>query len=328
MSFPFISELCYPDEKTIMRVINMYFIKCLGSTTVNCLNMLSDISSGVGTISKTNYGNVLAHIFCMIDIAIRTQCRLYLLIDHKSYLGSIILGARYAIQYIREIYTPAPLEEVLEKIRSFGHSGALAKIMSIIGITVVPESMRSLHKMCMLGSITGSDWIEIRKLLPMLSFPQRFLSITNTSIVEVLSWILSPNEEINDNIYMHHSAVGSSDRDLIAMSAFGFSAPLFDIPGCGVIPFTIKKLPEKFQLWYRVCTLPQSVASIKEMRIQKTIRNNPKVTLSSSYTHKEISKGENTNTIWHILKSICSVTNNVHEEEEFHGSAISELTGF
>jgi len=264
----------------------------------------------------------------MIDIAIRTQCRLYLLIDHKSYLGSILLGARYAIQYIREIYTPALLSDVLDNIRSFGHSGALEKIMNIIGTDDVPESMRSLHKICMLGSITGSEWIKIRELLPMLSFPQRHMSITNTSIVEVLSWILSPNEEINDNVYMHHSAVGSSDRDLIALSAFGFSAPLFDIPGCGVIPFTIKKLPERFQFWYRVCTLPQAVASIKEMRTQKTIRNNPKATLSNSYTHKEIAKGESTNTIWHILKSICKVNNNIHDEEEIHGNAVSELTGF
>lgn len=296
--FPFIPELSSWDSLTVPNLVDDFFLKSLGKTPEQQIERSHSIRSAWGIVSKTDAGNVLAHLCKVVHLAIRSQCRVFPLISEEVYHGCILSGARFYIGYYGKVIYPATYAKLQDETGSFHfHTKVLNAILQIVGDDVLddsrPKTMRELRKLLLDATLSEEERDEIRKLAVHLNFKEKFLGLNAQTIIKLLDELNNLADQ-NDELPLHPSALFSRDAVYVALSAFGYQAPSPMIDSCPKIKVKGGTPPNTFVFRQK----PLDIATIdwKKVLETKEITNNPR-NLSRQNRDRSI-VGNDKATVW------------------------------
>jgi len=307
--FPFVEDLAVWDKETVPSVISNHFVRCLGHTTEGCLKHLSDLSQHwKRSLFRSPIGNVLSHLFRVVELAIPCQARVFPVIQNNTYHGCYLSGSGFSIALKGELHRPTTFLNNQEDFDCFDSMNSiLTKIGGKLGIADDAKrmdnllktgctSMRALGNVLKTRIITVSLLEEIRTLAARLKYPQEYLRINMESIQWALSSIASGTEPKLD-IPMHATALGRTSVIELVLAAFGPTAPSPTIPGAQRLVITPKP-PATFNkvLAFRTTTLETAVSDWKEFGEKGIVYNGPD-RLSSRYQYTQV-RGEAERELW------------------------------
>jgi len=210
MLFPYVPELAQYDRYTIPEVIKKYFFSGFGSDAESCHDSFADLLTAMGNIVNTEFGNVMSHLFAMVDIALTTQTQLCPMIGAGVYDGVFLRGVGYSLKFGGEVRTIGSAEEIKEHIRVFdAHAEALWAFLKKIDI---PEetrvhnfkTFRRSHELKSLlaskGIVGGDDARDaLMKKAKFLRFPDdKELDPSASNIIRAFDYASDPLKNLND----------------------------------------------------------------------------------------------------------------------------------
>jgi len=243
MLFPWFDGMNTGDVSYLRTMASRLFFRCFGKDPRTAYLRFR---THVGEVGAQRTGIILAHMLRGIEISLDSQGRFYALFDGSTYLGFVILGARWRLRFEGVWHIPVAatvLSEQLQVIK--GHSGSLKAIGEILladhGLIVNEEDIDSAVKLA--GVLSGLVWSgedvdvkEKKKTIEVevgrLDFGKKVVGIGAHSIAAALKAISDPAVDISDQyVYFPRSEdykkLGS--RIGLVMSRFGSKAPSFAI---------------------------------------------------------------------------------------------------
>nr|WMV69884.1 MAG: hypothetical protein [Downy mildew lesion associated ambivirus 1] len=296
--FPYVAELSSPDIDTVPSLIEQYLFQSLGDTPEKQLERLDKLRRAWGLIGKTESGNVSAHMCKVIQLAIQSQARVYPVIVDSSYEGCVLLGARLFVGINGVVHRPMPFTKLQSELGSYStHSRTLSEIAGIAGISAREleniSTMRLLRSTLLKKQISEESRDNVRKLAVHLHFKERFLGVNSNSLSKLIDDLTSIEDDQDDDLPMHHSALFSNDPVFVALSAFGFQAPSFVIENCPKVELR-GTVPNSLVL--RQKPLDIACQDWKSLMATKEIRNNPR-NLSRSNRDRSLTGNDKT-VVW------------------------------
>jgi len=317
--FPYIPELATYDDVTVPSVFENHLLASLGNTPEQQIDRLSRIKSAWGIISKTDTGNIMAHLCKVILLSITAQARTFPIIQDGIYQGSILSGGRFFIGLNGQVFRPLSFDKLQEEAGSYHmHSRVLLQIAEIATGLEAPgeddeekakladitssRTNRHLRSVLMRKDLNESDRDEIRKLVPHLHFKNdSHLPVNSQTINRVLTHMTVAEDKEDLTLPMHHSALFSRDKVFVSLSAFGFQAPSFSLDNCPKVSLADPKPPSTLVI--RQKTLEIATVDWKNMIDSKEIKNNPR-NLSRANRDRTIT-GNDKVVMWKCLKDMC-----------------------
>jgi hypothetical protein len=302
--FPYVPELCTFDNRTVPTLIEDYLFQALGDTSEKQLDRLDKIRSAWGLIAKTDAGNVMAHLCKVVRLALTSQGRAFPLIADNVYEGCILSGGRLFVGLNGQVFRPLPFEKLQEETGGYSmHGKVLQEVLDMMDGTVDLASittMRRLRDAVLASQTSEEERDQIRRLAVHLHFPgDKFLAVNPQTITRVLNDLTSLEDQQDLDLPMHHSALMSRDRVLVALASFGYQAPSFMIDNCPKVP--IKGNPPN-TLVIRQKPLDLACVDWKKMMEDREIRNNPR-NLSRANRDRSIVGNDKTQ-VWGKLSEI------------------------
>jgi hypothetical protein len=236
--FPYIAELSSPDTETVPHLFEHYLFQALGDTPEKQLDRMEKLRRAWGLIGKTESGNISAHLCKVVHLAIQSQARAYPIIQDEVYEGCVLFGARLFVGLNGMVHRPLPFDKLQSELGGFStHSRTLAEIAEVSGYVVTSliekaTTMRKLRDCLMKKNLTEEKRDNIRKLAVHLHFKERFLAVNSNTLSQLLDDLTTLEDDQDDDLPMHHSALFSNDPVFVALSSFGFQAPSFNIENC------------------------------------------------------------------------------------------------
>lgn len=241
---PFVYELARFDPKTVPSVISQYFYHGLGEDAEEAHDTFCAIREAWGSIYKSKCGDVLSHLFKVIELALRGQARVAPIVQNGNYLGCGLMGAGYSVMLYKKIYNPVPRQELMAVIgKADSHTEALWKIMLLIQFVSNDDRLK-YFKACKrmsdlkklldgLSSGGATNHELILKYASKLAFADdKDWVHTAANIETALLLIADPLRDIYSVIpSLHYTVLFSSVRRHLVWSAFGSTAPSFRVPG-------------------------------------------------------------------------------------------------
>jgi hypothetical protein len=313
--FPYIPELASFDNVTIPHLFETYLLQSLGNTPEQQIDRLDKIRSLWGIISKTDSGNILAHLGKVIHLSFTAQGRCFPIIQDEVYQGSVLSGARYFIGINGQIQRPLSFDKLQQETGSFHlHSGALKRIAAIVcGVDEVEDdsetlaevrsttTLRQLRGYLMKQNLSEEDRDEIKRVAKNLHYKNdSHLAVNAQTIARVLSSMTDSDQQDDITLPMHHSALFSRDNVFVSLSSFGFQAPSFNIDNCPRVSLKDSKPPTTLVI--RQKTLEVATLDWKNMLDNQEIKNNPR-NLSRANRDRTLT-GNDKVVIWDKLKKL------------------------
>jgi len=307
---PFVPDLTRYDRDMVPDIILSKFISCLGPTFTEQSGNFDRIKSAWGIIHQTDAGDVLAHMGFMIDIACRSQSRVYPLFENGSYVGSVLSGCAFSLKANGVVYRPSSYEQLQTDIEIVKfHSSALRSIAHYVDDmgrqeVLEADSMRKLANFLKTRELTEDAKDAIKREASYLSFPVKYWAINSTTICKILDLLSDTGKPIPDDVPLHPSYIFDNDRVASALAAFGYTAPTLMIPSCPIFKLVGNAVPPKTFV-VRAVELSTAIADWKMVLKSKSITNGP-ANLSSKYRDRSISGGEKAK-VWQKLKEVVKV---------------------
>jgi len=282
--FPFEEVLANSDVTSVPSVIERYFLKCLGSTTRGQFDTLSGIRTAwKDSVANTRQGHWLAHVAKVIDLALRGQACVFLIIDENQYVGAVLSGAAFSIGYQGESVQPISFTELQVEVRSFsGHDQALEAILVAAGVTDAHEAAEGIYSVRTLKlelekrSLDDEARQTITKLTPRLAFGETFWPVNADTIKKAYTRIIE-GTALNYGDPMHISQLFNVSPIADVLSVFGFTVPSFSIPGGKtiLIDATGESSPHLESLHVAMKPIEFAVADTKAILEKRTFLNLP-----------------------------------------------------
>jgi len=296
-------------------------MKALGPDLNTCTASESLIRSACGDMAGTDQGLILAHISKVIELAIQSQTRPFLVIQYGVYQGAYLCGSGFIMTLNQVVYRPSPHDSLMESLSLIsGHTNSLVRICERINVD--PEeikTMRILSARVKSANVSEFDKIEISKDAKSLTFPQRCWAI-NPDMVQTALNHLANNTHPSDDVPMHHSVLFSTDIESSVLSAFGFLAPSFLIPNRTTFPLgSGKDIPKTFA--YRQIALSEAIRDFQNIRRTKFITNNPDHLVKS--LNERAIPNQNKTKVWNALTTYASIV----EPQTTEASVLPTITG-
>jgi hypothetical protein len=318
--FPFIPELASYDDSTVPSLFENHLLASLGNTPEQQIDRLARIKSAWGIISKTETGNIMAHMVKVILLSITSQTRSFPIIQDGIYQGSVLSGGRFFIGLNGQVIRPLTFDKLQEETGSYHlHSRVLKQIAEIATgiedngeldsdeqrrlarITHVSTN-RQLRSVLMGENLNEGDRDEIKKLAVHLHFKNdSHLPVNPQTVTRVLTQMTVAEDKEDVTLPMHHSALFSRDKVFVSLSAFGFQAPSFSLDNCPKVSISDSKPPSTLVI--RQKTLEIATVDWKHMIDSKEIKNNPR-NLSRANRDRTIT-GNDKIVMWKCLKDMC-----------------------
>jgi hypothetical protein len=239
--FPYFKGLNRPDFVTIREVFVNFFFRLFGSTFEECKSNIADIKRGVNDLSTTEGGLEITHAMKGVELALKTQTRLYLLFD-KSYLGFVLLGGRFAVYDGSKWISPVTPEEVQAELKKMDlHSAAVEKLallmsqMKVSGTnTLVPinpvelsNATRLMEQMCIRDFDGYEKKDEFDLELQRLLWPTPYRQISPDTFLKFLRDLLIDKSMPDENTPMYIPSCQSPVRSPMfrLLASFGPDAP-------------------------------------------------------------------------------------------------------
>lgn len=297
--FPFVPELASWDKDTLPGLLERYFIRCLGTSTNQCLHSFSKVSADwKKSIHRTDIGNAISHMAKVISISLTSEARTFPIIEDGIYSGCYLSGANFSIGLRGTLVQPVSYEDNKDDFSIMdSHQTTLVTLLNQVQADgIAPQdvidnctTMRRLDHYIE-TNFTADE--EDLALVKRLRFPGGYLPINIDTIEQFVGWIIL--DEIPDTVPMHHSAFGSKDLIKSALSAFGPAPPSPLIPGAPKVKFAGKVPADKDLprlLVFRKCALDIAVADWKEVLETGTTSNDPR-TLNARYQNVKVTGNE------------------------------------
>ncbi|KAI0992929.1 hypothetical protein K3495_g15255, partial [Podosphaera aphanis] len=210
--FPYFTGLIQPDATFISSLILRHFMRILGSNPQLCQDEFVKLRHGIKSLSTTDVGMELCHIALGVSLALETQSRCFVIIDHSSYKGFCLLGARYTI-FMNNKWIHAGSEKDLSKAiaRVDPHEHAVEEIMSKLSelaskelytgrvekaIFQEPSTLVEQLGMLKLDNLSEDDVRELDRNLMHLNYSEGGFWSRNPHYVTEMLKLLSSGSEI------------------------------------------------------------------------------------------------------------------------------------
>lgn len=306
--FPFVPELCSYDKTTVPDLIQTYLVQSLGDKPETQVERMDRLRSAWGVIGQTDAGNEIAHMCKVIGLCLTSQSRAFPVIRDSVYQGCMLSGGRLFVGMHGVVYRPLPFDKLQEESGSYHlHSLILDKIMESVkghtdGRIKRPTTMRELRTVLLAAGLTEEDRDEIRRQAVHLHFSEKFLAVNAQTIGQLIDDLETPEDDGNEDLPLHHSALFSRDGIFVALSAFGYQAPSFMIENCPKVLLSQKSAPNT--LVVRQKPLDLAVVDWKRLLETKEMRNNPR-NLSRANRDRSL-VGNDKTVVWGRLNKLAT----------------------
>jgi hypothetical protein len=252
--FPFVSELALFDTETVPTVVDRWFLSSLAGETTECIQMMNKVRSDFGVLGKTEWGKGMTHVFKCLDICIRAQGRLRIILDNGVYLGSCIMGSNFLVEVNSQVYRPGSAENLRDAVLLSGSNQFILRKIAIEcaigekGLDDVKKMWALRIKISESGGCSLNLQKEIEKLAMQLRFPE---DKTWKPIVSDIARAASYMDDgtpivdypLHENLPITASSLFSNDKLRVIWSCFGYTAPSFRIPGGAAFDLSV---PQNF----------------------------------------------------------------------------------
>jgi hypothetical protein len=127
MCFPYFNGMVTNDNRAMRYIPGEHFLRLFGEEPKAGFIAYRARVSG---FASTTTGVIMSHILHGVDISIKTQTKLHLLFDGSSYLGFVILGAKWAIQRGTKWFAPKSSSDLSADLKSIvTHESSLAEVI-------------------------------------------------------------------------------------------------------------------------------------------------------------------------------------------------------
>jgi len=229
-------------ERIVPRVINRYFLGCLGNNAESVQTMFKRLKDDWGVICQTDAGKELAHLAMCIHLGIQSQARIWPVIDNEQYLGCCLMGAGFRFAAYDQVYTPVDNETLRERIGlATSHRTSLENIARIVtgddssdeqwAQVMNVSSMVELRELLLETNVTSVEREQICAFARGLRFKTRPFHISAENISLILTLIAKPEQPIDHSVPIHPLYLFSGNRTHLLWSAFGDMAPTFQFLG-------------------------------------------------------------------------------------------------
>jgi hypothetical protein len=240
--FPYISELALFDTETVPKVIDRWFLSSLAGETGDCVRMMGKVRSDFGLLGKTEWGKGMTHAFKCLDICIRAQGRLRIVMDNDVYLGCCIMGSNFLVEINGIDYRPGSGENLRDAVMLSGSNRIILRQIAKM-CKAVEDSFDNITGMWELrasisesgGCPVGSQK-EIERIAMQLRFPEdKQWKPVVFDISKACAYVADgrPIGEYDRDAGFPITAgsLFSNDKLRVIWSCFGYTAPSFRIPG-------------------------------------------------------------------------------------------------
>lgn len=234
----FIPQLASPDINLIGDILGKRFIKCLGDTTMDQVENLDSIKSGLSALRLTRVGDELTHLYKCLDIAIDCNAGLVPIFENERYEGCLISGGPGATLIHNGTITPfQSVTELKNEFLNFSeHASNLAAIAQLMteedarDAVLEAKSMFDLRNVCLQAVLTQQDRDDIIRRAGHLDFGKDSWVINPANLKAAMKLLSNPSSA-NADTPIGRMTLFSTDPVMLALSCFGEkSAPSWDIP--------------------------------------------------------------------------------------------------
>lgn len=240
LSFPYFDGLVRADKTSVPSIVTRYFLELMGDSQEQAMEAFRIFQNGWLSLSTTPQGLALSHFAVIIDIALRTGAKPYILMPGKVYGGVLLVGKGLQVLKGNRVYKALPFTKVKEDLLQLDtHSRSLIEIANIInpmlfgaqtdlfldGLSI--SSPRMLHNLIRHLKIDFETQKAIRKAILGLKFrPGHWDPLNSKHILQAVKTI-SLGEFLPDEIPMlaQTEILMTKDPILSTLAAFGTSAP-------------------------------------------------------------------------------------------------------
>jgi hypothetical protein len=324
--FPFIDKLADTDYTIVPKFLWDNWRWHLGDTSEEQSENYDVLCSSWAVLNRTFFGHQFAHLVKCFELASSAQATLGLKITSGSYAGSVILGKNFFVSVAGKVIKPIEKDLLIEELRKGDdHATTLSAIIELANVSVSDDmeesetsfkdqitSMRALSQFLKTATLSREQSDRIIELAGVLNFGESYFGFSVNHIEKVLDWISNPLTEIPLDVPMYHKYLFSSDRIEIAMSAFGETAPTFEIPyGAKINLGSNTSLPSKSNFVTRPVETLRAVMDLKAIIEKRELHNFP-VASSKKNKDKSYSKSEKER-IWSSIIKVVGVEERVVE---------------
>jgi len=299
--FPYIDELSKTDKDTVPRVIERYFIRCLGRNTEDCLKNYSDIvQAWKSSICSTHWGRQMSHTFRLIEIAIPAQARIFPIIDSGLYCGSFMSGAAFSVGMGKDILRPDDYAKSFTEISCYGTNDTLINEIGTVA-DVDEDQTDEFRDEARKGIRALAKWLDDNKSfepvdrdrIRKLALQLRTTTPYRVPNVQGILWMVNgiKSGQLPDESEPQYPA-SMFETDIFSsyLSSFGALSPSPDMPGGSLLKLNDSgKLPEGFNkvLAMRMASLEVAVADWKKVLKEGQVHNGF-ANLSAPYEYSTI----------------------------------------
>jgi hypothetical protein len=331
--FKFEPQLASPDVNYIGDVLGRRFIQCLGDSSDEQFELLSELKSGLSSLQLTRVGDELAHLYRCLDIAIDCHAGCIPIFDGLRYEGAYIGGGPGATIFHNGATSSYQSVETLKQdyLMFSTHSSNLAAILKLLpqeeteeGEIVEVTGMVELRRRCLSADLSQAKREEIVRRAAHLDFGLEPWVINPSRIRDCCTLISNLSFLLNWVHPIGRLSLFSTDPVLVALSCFGEkTCPSWDIPNgtpCSlkkanppVPPASVSKKGSTGSIsdagWVMVVrqtTLPASVEEFRSMATSLQYRSSSSV-LARKVGHRVFTRdkmGEFWNQLRYALRSV------------------------
>lgn len=242
--FPYFEGMISNDTAFVASIIRTYFLECLGGDREAVIGGYKDVKLHMGLIAGTLTGRILQHMFLGVKLAIEGQARLFPIFNGSRYVGFTLHGWYFTVSLDGYVHSPVTYDKLVQEVKSIDeHNVALSKILDrlsklkmistgkLIGkATLMTEKAgctnpRYLATLIRKFKLDDGEKEEIEKLATSLSFPQRFWTIDNKTIIKAIDLLLSGSfPPLDAPMYTRGGTYTTDDPKLSTFAMFGDQA--------------------------------------------------------------------------------------------------------
>jgi len=126
--FPYFPGMNSPDARYIRSTICDYYLRCFENK-----EDWTEFRTEVSGFASTMEGIILAHILKGVEISLKAQGQLHLLFDGADYLGFVVFGSKWLIQFGNRWYSPLSVTELQAELRTIKtHQSSLDELRALL----------------------------------------------------------------------------------------------------------------------------------------------------------------------------------------------------
>lgn len=237
----------------VADVFLRYFSRCISDTYDGLAGIVPNLRRGFTSLSSSEQGRQLQHIYFGISASIETGSKLRILLDRGVYRGFVLQGDNALVLIDGVVRKPMDEAALQEAIRMLDvHSRNVEKIVELCGMVVIKGSntktIPDVDRMKNSSRYFAEEvyrrvWSEEQKTLidtyvKDLRFGSTYWEPTKENVIKVFEHIQSGTIDISEPFYCGDELIWSDDKIRRILTVFGPQAPVLSVRS-GTISFTM-----------------------------------------------------------------------------------------